>query len=231
MATSSTRRPIGAWLAACLLAVPMSVLAQSRGIAPVEGFSAPASPAAAVNAGGNGRGSSVVSPISFSAPSLSAAPSAPVGLDLRSRPARRGLPRARRLRRRARLRGRVGSFVPSAANSAPAAVSRRAGVRRPAARRRLHRGRPLSPFRRIRLVRAADAGAQSAREAAAVATVEGGIADWTARADQTLDAAPVLAAASGRHRAARARVAAGLGLRPGAGNAGSRRAVQVQDRS
>jgi hypothetical protein len=37
---------------------------------------------------------------------------------------------------------------------------------------------------------------ESAREAAAIATVEGGVADWTARSGQSLGAAPVLAAAS-----------------------------------
>ena len=169
MATSTTRTIIGTWLAACFLAAPaVPVLAQTRVVAPVEGFSAPIAPASGVQMDAR----DVVSPISFAA-----LPSAP-----------------------AVSFSRLAAPAPGAISAMPALTAHAASAPSVTA---AMTDREAAPTAIVPARAAASNGSrilhtqpQSAREAAAIATVEGGIAGWTARASQTLDAAPTFAAAS-----------------------------------
>jgi lipoprotein signal peptidase len=196
MATSSTRRPLAAWLAAFLLAAPVApALAQTRVVVSVEGFSAPVAPAAGVSAAGMGS-ASMASPASFAASPLYSAPSAPTASITRGiEPGVAASAVAAAPAFAAPALAAASVHARTAPVSAAATVSGGETAFAPAAHPAASIGSPFVsheaaslPISHIR--------AESAREAAAIATVEGGIANWTARESQSLDATPVLAAAS-----------------------------------
>jgi lipoprotein signal peptidase len=163
MSTSKTRSIVGAWLAACFLAAP--ALAQTRVVATVHGLSAPVAPVVGVQASVTGA-SPVASPLSFSAATFNAAPSAPDApiSHLAAPVAAAATPIL------------AAAATPSRAKAAAAPIVISAAGRETSSSFVPH-AQPASP-----------------REAAAIAIVDRGIADWTARAPQSLDA--VHAAAS-----------------------------------
>jgi hypothetical protein len=157
-----------------------------RVVATVEGFSAPVAPAAVVT--GSGMGSaSIASPSSLSGSTLFAAPSAPSASI--SNPVERSAPAAAATPALAA----ASAYFRSAPAAAPASMSGAAAAAVPA--NAVPAVSALAPHEAVSAA-VSHSRPESAREAAAIATVEGGVAGWTARSAQTLDGAPVLAAAS-----------------------------------
>jgi hypothetical protein len=190
MVNSSIRRPILAWLAACVLAAP--AFAQTRVAASAEGFSAPAVPAAGFGAAAMGS-NGVVAPISLSAPSLFAAPSAPAASV--SRPV--ALSAAFSAPALAAAPVLPAASIPRAAPASVAierAAAPFAAATHPAAHAVFDSARPRQEEAAASPV--GDVRPDGAREAAAAAMVKDIVAGWTARAPQTLDGTPVAAAAS-----------------------------------
>jgi hypothetical protein len=185
-------RPAAAWLAAWFLAAPAaSAWAQTR-VAPVEGFSAPASPAIAAPVSGVGT-VPTIAPGLLSGPSLNAAPSASIvnspAAALTAAPAA-AASEARAFAAPA-LSPAPGLAAPVSALAAetvaaPASAASPESVSFPISDPAASvRGRP-SPVR----------GVIGAREAAALATIENGAASWENRGAQALGGGSVRAAAS-----------------------------------
>jgi hypothetical protein len=157
-------------IAACFLAAP--AFAQTRVVANVEGFSAPVAPVAGATTMGSGAGA-VVAPTALSGSTLFSAPSAPVV-----------------------------SRAPSAAPSALVAAAMPVLAAAPSATAAAvpaHETASIGTALTSPLaasVAVSHPEARNSREAAAVATVEGGVADWTARSAQSLEESSVRAAAS-----------------------------------
>ena len=165
----------------------------------VEGFSAPVAPAAGVNAAGMGSAAGVA-PVSFAASTLYSAPSAPsvsISHSIEPRAAATGTAAAAATPAFAATPALAAASVRVHSATVPEAVTTNGAEKifAPAA----HPAASIaSSFvsHEAASTPISHSRPESAREAAAIATVEGGIANWNARASQTLDGATVLAAAS-----------------------------------
>lgn len=179
--TGPQSRAARAALAAWLSVAAASAFAQNRAVAPVEGFSAPVSPAIAVPAAPSGA-ATVVAPAFTGAFSPAFSPSAPsASAPAALRPA-----------------------AASAANASPAPLSAAAAAAGPtvaaepaaAASLEGYSARETVPGALSPATAKAPAASPSSREARAVATIEIGAASWENRVPQALDVPSIRAAAS-----------------------------------
>jgi membrane protease YdiL (CAAX protease family) len=180
MARYPARRPAAAWLAAWIAASLVSpAAAQTRVVAPIDGFTAPVTPVVpAAGAGAGVSASALTGPLSN--PSLPTVPSAPsVLVSVTAAPLGAAAP------------------APAVAASAPAPTAARVVSAAAKARPAAATAPTAVPSPRAAAAFKPSLRPENAREAAAFVTVEGGVASWgAARVAPALDGDAVRAAAS-----------------------------------